>query len=66
MRPRLRYHKSNLAPKLQDKITISFKFLLSFNCPKGDLDTKKTPPDIKGCPENLGAMLSNVVFLPAN
>ena len=66
MRPRSRYHKSNMAPKLQDKITIFLKFLLAFNSPKGDLDTKKTPPDIKGCPENLGAMLSNVVFLPAN
>ena len=33
---------------------------LSFFClsiPKGDLDTKKTTPNIKVCPESLGAML---------
>ena len=64
MRSRSRYHLPNMAPKFQDKITIFWKILLSFDILKEDSDTKKTPPDIKleGCPESLGAMLSNVAL----
>ena len=55
-RPRSMYQYSNLAPRLLSK---NCKFL-SFFClsvPKRDLDTKKTTPNIEGCPESLRAML---------
>ena len=32
-------------------------FFFCLSIPKGDLDTKKTTPDIHVCPESLGAML---------
>ena len=55
-RPRLIYQYFNMAPRLSGQ---NCKFL-SFFCPsilKGDLDTKKTTPNIKVCPGSLGAML---------
>ena len=60
-RPRSKNQYSNLAPRLLSK---NCKFL-SFFClsvPKRDLDTKKTTPNIEGCPESLRAMLECGIF----
>ena len=50
-RPRSIYQFSNMAPRLSGQNY----FCLSI--PKGDLDIKKTTPNIEVCPESLGAML---------
>ena len=48
---------SNMAPRRSGQNCTFLKFLLSFNIPRRDLDTKKTPPHIEVCPESLGVML---------
>ena len=48
---------SNMAPRRSGQNCTFSKFPLSFNIPRRDLDTKKTPPHMEVCPESLGVML---------
>ena len=53
-RPRSIYHYFSMAPRLLGQ---NCKFINCLSILKRDLDTKKTTPDIKVCPESLEAML---------